>query len=333
MADKLKAVRVDHGGDTINLDLERAEIEKVGAELVGVTVNNEDEVVVAVKDADAVITSAFPITRKVFESSPKLRVAVRTGVGYDCIDVDAATDNGVLVVNVPDYCYEEVSNHVIALMLILAKKIIPQNNLMAQGKWNEARKIRPPMDPIFGQTLGIIGTGNIGRMAAEKAKVFKLKILGFDPYVDRKVCEAVGITLVDMSTLLKESDYVVIQCLLSKETHQFISDKEFGMMKPSAYIINCARGPIIDEAALIKALRTKKIAGAGIDVFEKEPTDPDNPLLKMDNVVKLPHSAFFSDAAFKQLRISVAQEAARVISGKLPRNYVNKNVKPRFPLS
>ena len=333
MSDKLKVVRVDRNGGTVNLDLERIEIEKVGANLVGVTVANEDDVVAAAKDADVLMTAMFPITRKVFESSPKLRVAIRTGIGYDCIDVDAATKNGVLVVNVPDYCYEEVSNHAITLLLILSKKVIIQNNLMAQGKWEEARNVRPPMGSIFGETLGIIGTGNIGRMTAEKAKAFKLKILGFDPYADKNACEAAGITLVDMPTLLKESDYISVHCLLNKETHHFISDQEFGMMKPSAYIINCARGPIIDEAALIRVLQAKEIAGAGIDVFEKEPTEPDNPLLKMDNVVKMPHSAFFSDVAFKRLRISAAQEAARIISDKMPRNYVNKTVKLRFPLS
>ena len=189
------------------------------------------------------------------------------------------------------------------------------------------------MGSIYGQTLGIIGCGNIGRMTARKAQCFGLKILGYDPYVDKSLAKESGITLVSLPELLKESDFVAVHALLNKETWHLIGEKEFKQMKPTAYFINTSRGSVVDEPALIKALQEKSIAGAALDVFEKEPVDSDNPLLKMDNVVVTPHSASYSDVAFKRLRTSVGQEAARVLSGRWPKNVVNKTVKPKVNLA
>jgi D-3-phosphoglycerate dehydrogenase len=188
------------------------------------------------------------------------------------------------------------------------------------------------MGSIYGEVLGIIGCGNIGRTTAKKATCFGLVVIGSDPYLDKSVAEKAGIKLISLPELLRKADYISIHSALTKETYHLIGEKEFALMKPSAYIINTSRGPVIDEKAMIRALEARCITGAGLDVFEKEPVDPDNPLLKMDNVITLPHSASYSDQAFKRLRRSVGREAARVLSGRWPKSVVNKNVKPRKEL-
>jgi D-3-phosphoglycerate dehydrogenase len=311
---------------------EGEELARVNAELVVAGCTCEAEIIEAARDADAILTVGSKMTRSVMEQLPKCQVIVRYGIGYDTIDVNAATDNNILVVNIPDFCFEEVSNHAIAILLACAKKVVTLNNMVKQGRWMEAKAAQAPMVSIHGQTLGIAGCGNIGRTTARKAQCFGLKILGYDPYVDKSLAEEHGITLVSLPELLKGSDFISLHTALNKETWHIIGEKEFRQMKPTAYIINTARGSVIDEKALIKALREKRIAGAGLDVFEQEPIDPDNPLLKMDNVIVLPHSASYSDVAFKRLRTCVGQEAARVLSGRWPKNVVNKTVKPKIDL-
>jgi D-3-phosphoglycerate dehydrogenase / 2-oxoglutarate reductase len=328
----LKVIRVDREAIGLNLDLEAAELKKYGAEISAANAVTEDEIINAAKDADGIVTGAVLITSKVLKSLPKLKVVVRYGVGYDNIDVDAASEAGVVVAYIPDYCYEEVSNHAIGMLLALSRKMVIQNNLLKSGKWKEAAAARPPMGPIFGETLGIIGTGNIGRLSSRKGAAFGLKVIGYDPYVERNLVYPYGVTFVDLPTLLKESDYISIHVPLNKETHHMIGEKELTMMKPTAYLINTARGRVVDEKALIKALQDKKIAGAGIDVFEQEPTPPENPLLHMDNVVVTPHSAFFSAVSVVRQIKRVGDEAGRVLAGMWPKNVANKGVKPKFPL-
>ena len=330
---KLKAIRVDRGAGQAAMPDEAAEIAKVDAELVSADCATEDEIIAAAMNADAIITVGAQITRRVSASLPRCKVIVRYGIGYDTIDVPGATDAGILVVNIPDFCLEEVSSHAIALMLALARKLLPLNNLVKQGKWVEAMRSMAPMGPIHGQTLGIIGCGNIGRLSAVKAKPFGLRILGYDPYLDKEVARSAGITLVPLPELLREADYVTLHPLLNDETRHIIGEKELHQMKRSAFLINTARGPVVDEAALVRALQDRRIAGAGLDVFEQEPIAADSPLLKMDNVILTPHSAFFSDAAYARLRRSVGQEAARVLGGRWPKHVVNVDVKPKVPLA
>lgn len=329
---KIKVVRADRGGNRAVMVEEAEELAKVGAELVGVDCTTEDEIIEAARDADAIITGAARLTRRVMESLPACQVIVRYGIGYDTVDVDAATDNSILVVNIPDFCIEEVSNHAITLLLSCAKKLVLMDSGTKQGLWAETKRAQAPMASIYGQTLGLVGCGNIGRMTARKAQCFGLMTLGYDPYVDKSLASEYGITLVSLPDLLKESDFVSVHTPLNKETRHLIGEKEFKQMKPGAYFINTARGSVVDEVALIKALDEKWIAGAGLDVFEQEPVAPDNPLLRMDNVVVTPHSASYSDASFQRLRTCVGQEAARVLSGKWPRNVVNNTVKPKVNL-
>jgi len=332
MAKRFKVLRVDAMENAGKMTEEEEELAKADAELVFARCATEDEIIKAIQDADGVLTGGAHMTRRVMEAATKCKVIVRYGVGYDTLDVDAATDNGIIIANVPDFCWEEVSNHAIALLLNCAKKIPLLNDFIKRGKGAETRRVLAPMVAIHGQTLGIIGCGNIGRMTARKAQCFDLKVLGYDPYVDKSLAKESGITLVSLPELLKKSDFVVMHPLLNKETWHMMGEKEFKQMKPTAYFINVARGPVVDEPALTKALQEKWIAGAALDVFEKEPVDPANPLLKMDNVVVTPHSASYSDSAFKLLRTCVGKAAADVLLGRWPKSVVNKSVKPKVKL-
>ncbi|MFC1993392.1 C-terminal binding protein [Chloroflexota bacterium] len=325
-------VRTDRSGISTPLFEEAEELAGVNAELIEGHCATEDDIIRVAIDADVLLVASAQITRRVMEALPKCKAIVRYGIGYDTVDVEAATDNGILVVNIPDFCFEEVSNHAMTLLLACAKKLVIMDKGTKQGRWADCKRVQAPMGSIWGETLGIIGCGNIGRMVGQKARCFNMHVIGCDPFVDKAKAEECGITLMSMPELFKASDYISIHTFLRQETWHLLGEKEFKQMKPSAYLINTSRGSVIDEPALIKALHEKWIAGAGLDVFEQEPVDPDNPLLKMDNVVVFPHSASYSDAAFKRLRASVGQEAVRVLSGRWPKNLVNKMVKPKVDL-
>ncbi len=324
--------RVERAAIAAPLSDEAEVIRKAGIELMDIDAATEDEVIAKTKDADVVFIVRTQFTRRVFENLPKLRAVIRCGVGYDNVDVDAATDNRVLVVNVPDFCFEEVSSHAIVLIIACAKKLVQLDHTAKTAGWKASRQLLDPMGSIWGQTLGIVGCGNIGRMTARKAKCFGLNVIGSDPYVDPNLAQESGITLKSLPEVMRESDYVSLHPCLNQETFHLIGEKELALMKPSAYLINTSRGSVVDEPALIRALKDKKIAGAGLDVFEKDPIDPDNPLLKMGQVIVTPHSASYCEASFKRLRISVGEEAVRVAQGKWPKNVVNKDVKPKVNL-
>jgi D-3-phosphoglycerate dehydrogenase len=334
MAPKHKVILVDgmEGDAPMPAIEEREELAAIDAELVILGCRTEQDLIEQAKDADAILTWGAPVTRRVLECLPNCQCVVRYGVGYDTVDVEGATATNTIVINVPDFCWEEVANHAIALLLCCAKKIIRLDDLVRQGKWGEAKAVQSPMGAVYGQTLGIVGCGNIGRTTARKAAAFGLEVIGYDPYLDPTIAASAGIRLVSLDELMANSDYISVHTNLTEETHHLIGEKQLALMRPSAFIMNTSRGPVIDEAALIRALQGKKIAGAGLDVFEREPVAPDNPLLKMTNVVVLPHSASYSDAAFSRLRRSVAKEAVRVLSGLWPKNVVNKKVAPKKAL-
>ena len=334
MKKQFKVMRVfKRGSRTISAE-DAQELAKMNAELVGADCITEDEIIEAAKDADIILTSEVQFTRRVMEALPKCKLIIRTGVGYDEIDAEAATDNNIMVGNfrASEWCAEEMSNHAMVLLLACAKNLVLLNNAVKQGRWGKSMPAIKQMVPIHGQTLGVIGCGDIGRMIARKGQCFALKVLGYDPYVDKSLAKKQGITLVSLPELLRESDFVSVSTILNKETRHLMGEKEFKQMKPTAYFINTSRGPVVNEPALIKALQEKWIAGAGLDVFEKEPVDADNPLLKMDNVVVTPHSGSGSDTAGKQARIVLMRELDLFLSGKWPRNVVNKSVKPKVSL-
>ena len=307
---------------------------KITVETVEARCANEDELIAVAKDADAILGGGRLFTRRVMAELTKCRAIVTYSVGFDGVDVDAATDYGIVVVNNParEWCVEEVSNHAMALLLACAKKLTVLNTMVKQGKWQDTRKLMPPMASIHGQTLGIVGCGDIGRAVARKAAGFGLSLIGTDPYVKESLVAAAGIKLMSMGDLLRRADFVSAHTPLDKGTFHLIGEKEFKLMKPTAYFINTSRGSVVDEPALIRSLQSKAIAGAGLDVFEKEPVAPDNPLLKMDNVIVLPHSASYSDAAVEVQPVNPSEEVTRVLTGRWPKNPVNPDVKPKFKL-
>jgi len=307
---------------------EAEEFAKVNAELVEVFDANKNDVIAAARDADIIVMGSVPVARWIIEAAPKCIAIMCQSVGYDSIDIKAATENNILVVNNPsfEWCIEEVSNHAITLLLDCAKKVKFLDGMVREGRWAEAKKAQPWMGSIYGETLGIIGCGAIGRMVARKAKVFGLNIMGYDPYIMHPwLAKENGINLTSFEEVLK-SDFVTLHPDLNETSFHMMNEKAFAQMKPSAFLINTSRGKVVDEPALVKALQEKKIAGAGLDVFETEPLPKESPLMKMENVVLLPHSAF--DLA----PINIAIEVTRILTGKLPKNVVNKSVTPRVKL-
>jgi phosphoglycerate dehydrogenase-like enzyme len=238
----------------------------------------------------------------------------------------AASRNGIYVVNVPDFCGEEVSNHVIMFILAYAKKLTTMDNLLKNGRWQQAKMVTEPMRSIHGETLGIIGCGNLGRWVAQKAKAFNMRIVGYDKYTQRDVIEKAGIEFVSLDELLQMSDYITLNVTYTEETHHMINKAALAKMKSNCVLINCSRGSVVDEVALIEALRSGVIEGACLDVFESEPIESHNPLLKMERVLLTPHNASYSDVSFVRLKQSVIQEALRIKDGLLPKNLVNKSL-------
>lgn len=295
--------------------------QELNAQLVKANLKTEDEVIAACADADVLLVAFSPITRRVMESLKRCQIIVRYGIGYDMIDVEAATERGIPVCNVPDYCVEEVALHTIALLLCCARKIIKLDASMREGRW-DARGAAYPVHRMSQQTLGVVGFGRIGRTVAGMAKALGLNILAFDPFVSASDIAQ----MVSFDELLRRSDYLTIHCPLMEGTRHLFSDDAFRKMKPSAYLINCARGPIVDEQALVRALQEKRIAGAAIDVYEEEPLPADSPLRQLDNVLLQPHAAWYSEEAFAELQQRVAESVVQFFKGERPRGLVNPQV-------
>ena len=339
MAKKYKILKVMKVGNImVRSDAatrEAEEFAKVNAELVEVFDANKNDVIAAAREADVILLGSVPVARWIIEAAPKCIAIMCQSVGYDSIDIKAATENNILVVNNPsfEWCIQEVSNHAITLLLDCAKKVKFLDGMVREGRWAEAKKAQPWMGSIYGETLGIIGCGAIGRMVARKAQCFGLKIVGYDPYIMHPwLAKESGIDLTSFEQVLK-SDFVTLHPDLNETSFHMMNEKAFAQMKPSAFLINTSRGKVVDEPALVKALQEKKIAGAGLDVFETEPLPKESPLMKMENVVLLPHSASYSTPAFDLAPINIAFEVARVLTGKMPKNVVNKTVTPRVKLA
>jgi D-3-phosphoglycerate dehydrogenase len=244
------------------------------------------------------------------------------------VDIDVAAEHGIPVVNIPDYCVQEVSNQAFVHLLALAKKFTLLHNNLRAGRWDHS--LLKPMPSVYDQTLGLVGFGRIGRAVAKKGQAFGMNFVVADPFVDAATVEQAGGRLVDLDELLAEADFVSIHVPLMAETRHLLGETQFRKMKPSAFIINTSRGPVIDEAALVKALREGWIAGAGLDVFEKEPPAPDNPLLSMDNVTVTPHAADYSDKSRAYLRWRVGKAAAELLRGIWPENVVNPKSRANY---
>jgi D-3-phosphoglycerate dehydrogenase len=309
------------------------ESHKILEEIAEVKVGNpgvrysEDRLIEEIKDVDAVIiTSQHRITRRVLEKANKLKVVVKYGSkpGMDNVDLKAATERGIIVSYTHGANSDSVAEYTIALILILLRKIFNSYSNLRQGRWRDESLLG---HDLLGKTVGIIGLGSIGYKVAEKIKGFGVNLLAYTRASES--AEKVGAKLVDLETLLKESDIVTIHTSLREDTLHLIGEEELKLMKRSAIIINTARGAIIDEGALIKALKEGWIAGAALDVFTEEPIKPDNPLLKMDNVILTPHVASFSYEAFQREAFTAAEEVLNVLLGRRPRFVVNPEVLSR----
>jgi D-3-phosphoglycerate dehydrogenase len=285
----------------------------------------EGDIIAHTHDADALIVSSSRITRRVMHALPKLKVVVRTGVGYDVIDVPAATDRGVIVVNIPDIWTREVANHALGLLLAWNRRIPTLYAEVKGGIWQSQASRH--VGALHGETVGIVGFGNIGRAFARRVAALETHVIAYDPYVDDAQFVALGVERVlSLGDLAARADYVSVHSLLNAETRHLIDEAFLRQMKPTACLINTSRGPVVDEQALIRALQERWIAGAALDVQEHEPPAPDHPLLRMDNVILTPHAAYFSTPAVAQVPRRCGEEVARALTGRRPLHVVNPEV-------
>src|SRR5438552_8463067 len=284
-------------------------------------VSNPKEYARHLPEADAlVVRSAVQVTADVLAKAPKLRVIGRAGVGVDNVDLEAATTAGVLVMNTPGGNSVSVAEHTLALMLSLARSIPLASQSTKSGKW-EKRKFLG--NELRGKTLGVVGLGSIGREVVKRATAFEMRLLAADPYVTSATAKDVGVTLVDLPTLYAESDYITLHTALTPESRRMLSTDAFAKMKKGVRIVNCARGELIDEQALQKALASGKVAGAALDVFEKEPPAPDDPLLALDKFVGTPHIGGSTEEAQEIVGVRIAEQIVEYLKTGIALNAVN----------
>lgn len=307
-----------------DLEPERAILDPLGVELVVAPDGGEETLIKLAQDADGILTCFAQVTPAVLRAAGEMKVVARYGVGVDNIAVGAATDLGIVVTYVPDYCVDEVSDHVMALLLAFNRRVVLFDRTTKQDGWGSI-ELNLPMTRLRGLTMGVVGLGRIGRATARKAAAFGLRVIAADPFVDQ-ASAGDEVTMVGLETLLSESDFVTLHSPLSDSTRGMIGEAELGLMKESAFLINCARGPLVDESALIAALGAGGIAGAGLDVLESNHPPADHPLFAMDNVIVSPHVAFYSPEATRELQSRSTQSVADVLAGEMPGYVYNSEV-------
>lgn len=311
-----------------DLTIEETILARWGARVVPAQCRTPEEVLKVARDADAIISQYAPITRQVVTNLTRCKAIGRYGIGVDNIDVDAATERNIAVINVPSYCEEEVSDHVLGFLLSWARRITHYTQEVRHGIWDW--KTGRPISRLCGQVLGLLGFGKIARLVARKAKVFGLKIIAYDPYVADEVFVEEGVERVDFDRLLRESDFLSIHVPLTSETRHLINNESLSKMKPTACLINTARGGIIDQEALLHALKIGKLAGACLDVVDPEPPNPDDQLLRLPQVLWSPHAAWYSEDSLIELRSKLAEDIGRALNGLLPRGLVNRCLTGQF---
>lgn len=279
---------------------------------------------------DALLVLAPRVTARTLEHNDTLAVIARFGVGYDSVDVDACTQRGVVVTITPDGVRRPVAVAAITYVLALSQRLLTKDRLTREGRWGE--RLAHIGTGLAGRVLGIVGLGNIGREVCRLARPFELRLIAYDPYVDRDTAAAVGADLAPLDDLLRTADFVCVCAALTSESRHLIDARRLALMKPTAYLINVARGPIVDQAALTEALTARRIQGAGLDVFEQEPPDPRDPLFALDNVIVTPHSICWTDQCFAAIGRSAWTSILEVAAGRAPQHVVNREVlaSPRF---
>ena len=307
-----------------SLDIEKEILAAAGAEPVPASGESEDGLVADAPGAVAIMTNWRPVTARVLEAATECRLVVRYGVGLDNVDVACATQLGMVVTNVPDYCIDEVPEHALALILGLRRNIVVLAEDVANGGWDQS--IGAPLHRVAGQTLGLVGAGRLARALAWRAHGLGLKVLAYSRSSTPGAVHD-GIEFADsLEDLLERSDIVSVHVPLTDETRHLIGRPQLARMKPSAILINTARGAVVDTAALVEALESGRIAGAGLDVMPSEPPDPDDALLHMENVIVTPHAAAFSAEATEYVRRRAATAARDLLLGKMPAEIVNPQV-------
>ena len=317
-------------GDTDDtLDDERAALAEIGAEMIAVPIADRERLLALLPEADGLL-GVSTIDADMLGRMVKCRGIVAIAHGFNHIDLDSASEMGIPVSNLY-FCHREVANHTLMFLLAATRKLIPLHNLLKEGKWR--RDLQPPVAPLYGETIGIIGLGHIGQEVAKRMRVLEMRVIAYDPVAKPERAAELGVELTDLDDLLVRTDYVTLHCPSNQHTRQILNERPLGLMKSSAWVFNTARGDLIDEAALYRALAEKRIAGAGLDTFEVEPTPSDNPILKLDNVIVTPHAAGFSDEAVRSGQRMGARVMVSILGGTFPENICNPEVRgrTRFP--
>jgi D-3-phosphoglycerate dehydrogenase len=333
--------RLVYTSDRYDLGYEVAalsELTDIEVELITGVVNTPDELLALAKDADSlVVSSREAVPRSVIEQLDHCRAITRMSVGIDHVDLDAATDHGIVVSHCPDYCTDEVADHAMALILALNRRIVETNEDLHKGAWvdrsyHTQEILRGPMPPLRELTLGIVGFGRIGQAVCRRARPFGLRIVANDPYLDPAVAEAAGVELVSLDELALQSDIITLHCPLTDETRNLIDSNFFDKVKPSAVLVNTARGGLIDMDAIAAALTDGRLAAAGLDVDVPEPHPADSPHYALPNVILTPHDAYYSERSRVQVRINTLDAALSVLRGMYPRTVANPAVKEKLDL-
>lgn len=322
MAWALKVVITDHA--YMNFENDMKEFEAYGAELVIAQCTSADELIEISHDADILMNSDLPITRKVIEAMPNLKLITRYGIGVDHIDVEAATEHEIYVTNVPNYCQVDVADHALALILSLSQKVVQLNEKVKQGRWDFSDGA--PLHRLQTQTVGLISYGGIARILSKKLQAIGFTVIAYDPYLEN-VRDILDVELVSLEALMKRSDVISVHAPLVKETYHLIDQEMFALAKPHAILINAGRGAVVNEADLIEALENGVIAAAGLDVLEVEPIEKNHPFLTMEQVVLTPHFAFYSEQAMNELQEKTKLNVIAMLEGRKPHYIVNPFVK------
>jgi D-3-phosphoglycerate dehydrogenase len=307
--------------------LEMEALEKLGAEIVECPAT-EDDFIKAVDGADAVYAKGMRISDRMIQAMKTVKVITCATVGVDYVDVVAATKQGIPVTNCPDTFIEEVADHAMMLLLATHRRAIEQDRMVREGRWAEGRPQLLNVPRLMGQTLGFVAFGRVARLVALRARAFGLRMVAYDPFVDELTMSMLGVVPASLDEVLTQSDFVSMHAPATPDTGHMLTTRHFAKMKKTAIFINTGRGPTVDEAALIQALSSKQIAGAGLDVFEVEPAKTDNPLLSMPHVILSPHNASASARFDEARKRRAGQELALVLSGRWPMSCVNPTVLP-----
>lgn len=323
--DKPKVIITDY--DFGDIDVERKILEAVGAEVIGLQSKTEEALFDVARDCAAMINQYARIGADTIDRMEQCEVIARYGIGVDIVDVESATKKGIQVTNVRDYCIEEVADHAIAMWLTLVRKLPDYNRATHQGIWQW--QSGQPIHRTRGRTMGVVSFGKIGQAIATRARAFGVEVIAYDPFLPTSVAADQGVVLVGKTELLKRSDYVLMQAPMTPDTHHFLSEDEFNLMKPGAFVVNTGRGPTIDNRALYKALTEGSLSAAALDDPEEEPakranwSPADNPLFELPNVIITPHSAYYSEESILTARQTAATEVARILTRRTPRFPVN----------